>query len=101
MVSNSDVWKRVPLDRFRADFNNLTPYGQWIVTKTLDAMIRHKDPTRVYQNTICDNCVPDLRLFGIQDDGVGNKGLGLLIYLDRERRVLYPISVNKTTPPNT
>ena len=60
-------------------------------------MARYKDPTRHYENTAC-NTDPNLRLFGIQDDGVGNKGLGLQVYLDRERYVLYPMRVYAATP---
>ena len=96
--SNKPTWRRIPFPRFYEDFQRLTPYGKWVVGKTLDAMVLKKNPAAIYQNTICDDSVPDLRLFGIQDDGLGNKRLGLLIYIDAERHILCPVAVYNVRP---
>ena len=93
------VWKLVPYGRFQSDFLRLDPEGQWIVKNTLDAMVHMKNPAAVYQSEACDECIPDLHLFGVHDDGVGNKKLALLIYLDRERKILCPVSVYKARLP--
>ena len=101
MASNgSPVWKRAPFPRFSIDFNRLSAYGKWVVVKTLDAMVCKSNPAAFYQNTVCDECVPDLRLFGIQDDGLENKMLGMLIYIDKERTVLCPVAVYQARPSN-
>jgi len=37
-----------------------------------------------------------LLLFGILDDGLGNKGFELQVYLDRNNKTLVPIRVRKS-----
>ncbi len=98
--SNKPIWKLVRYDRFQSDFLRLSPEGQWIVKNTLNAMVHKKNPTAVYQNEVCDECLPDLYLFGVHDDGIGNKKLALLIHLDRKRKILCPVSVYKARLPN-
>ena len=58
-------------------------------------MLMMKNPAKAYHYTRCDECTPDLYLFGISDDGFGNKGLELQIHLDKQRNVLAPITVRK------
>ena len=58
-------------------------------------MIHYKNPTRVYQNTPCVECIPGVYLFGILNDGVGHRKLKLKIYFNKQTGVLYPISVYK------
>lgn len=86
-------WKLAKIPSFRTDFQRLSAHHQWIVGKTIDSMLMIKDPARVYEYTRCDECVPDLYLFGVADDGVGNKGVELQIYLHRSKSVLAPITV--------
>ena len=88
-------WKLGKVSSFRSDFKKLTPYAQWVVGNTIRSMLSVKDPARVYRYTICDDCTPDLYLFGILDDGMGNKGLELQIHLDKKRKILSPITVRK------
>lgn len=98
MTPANRIWRVVRDPEFRTDFRQLDGSGQWIVEKYLDAMVQQRDPTTKYHNVTCDNCNPDTRLFGIQDDGVGNKRLGLLIRFDRQRNVLYPLGVRPVRP---
>jgi hypothetical protein len=63
-------------------------------------MRKTKDPSKVYKFTNCDDCIEDLYLFGCHDDGLGNKGLEIQVYLDRKRKVLSPITVRKVNQPS-
>ena len=63
-------------------------------------MVYRKDPTAVYHNEVCDECRPNFYIFGIHDDGVGNKKLTLQIYIDKEEKILYPMSVYKAKMPD-
>jgi len=88
-------WKLGKIPSFKSDFEKLPPYEKWVVGKTIRSMLYMKDPTRVYRCTICNDCNPVLYLFGILDDGIGNKGFELQISLDKKRKILSPITVRK------
>ncbi|KFM19613.1 hypothetical protein AAA799P11_00602 [Marine Group I thaumarchaeote SCGC AAA799-P11] len=88
-------WKLGKVPSFKTDFLKLTPYGQWVIGRTIERMLYLKEPQKTYRYTNCDDCMPDLFLFGVLDDGIGNKGLELQIYLDKKRKVLAPITVRK------
>lgn len=99
MTSRNRIWwEVVKSTRFDSDFLELDGRGQWTVDKTLDGMVRCKDPVEVYDGIACDDCMHDTWLFGVQDDGSGNKGLKLQIYINRDRQVLYPVGVWPTEP---
>ena len=49
-----------------------------------EGISHYKDPTRIYQNATCNDCIPSLYLFGIANDRVGNRRLKLQIYFDRQ-----------------
>ncbi len=91
-------WKLGKIPSFKTDFKKLTCYEQWVTGKTIGFMLNLKDPKKAYLYTNCDDCVPDLHLFGILDDGIGNKGLELQIYLDEKKNILAPITVRKVKP---
>ncbi|GEM_PF-6290022 len=93
MENPKPYWKLGKIPSFRADFLKLQPYSQWRVSKTILNMLYLKDPTKIYYYTNCDDCLPDLHLFGIQDDGIGNKGIELQIYIDKQKNILAPITV--------
>ena len=40
--------------------------------------------------------MPGMYLFGVVDDGVGNKGVALQIHLDWINRILSPVSAKST-----
>ena len=44
----------------------------------------YKDPTKIYQNVTCNDCIPGLYLCGIANDRVENRRLKLQIYFDRQ-----------------
>ena len=69
-----------------------------MVENTLYYMVRRKNPTATHHNETCDECLRDHYLFGIHDDGIGNKRLGLLIRIDQERKGLYPVAVYRASP---
>ncbi len=86
-------WKLVRVPSFKTDFEKLNPYGKWLVGKIIESMLQTKDPVRTYCHVTCDEYIPDLYLFGVLDDGVGNKKFGLQIYLDKEKKILFPITI--------
>lgn len=88
-------WKLGKVSSFKTDFQKLSRYGQWIVGKTIESMLLMKNPARAYHYVRCDDCMDDLYLFGILDDGIGNKGYEIQIYLDKKRKILAPITVRK------
>jgi len=89
-------WKLNKIISFKSDFRKLsTPYEKWLVGKIIEHMLSVKDPSKVYQFTRCTDCREGLYLFGIKDDGLGNKGLELQVYLDRKKKILSPITVRK------
>lgn len=95
--STDPVWRRGIFPPFKQDFDKLTPKEQWIVEKIIPAMLHQNDPTQHYQNTICKDCLlDDCYLFGVSDDGGGNKGVALQIHLDRQRKILTPISAKQS-----
>lgn len=60
----------------------------------LDAMTYKKNPAAFYQSVACNDCTPDLRLFGISD-GLGNKMLEMLVYFDKKRKIMCPVAVRR------
>ena len=88
-------WKLGKIPDFKIDFRKLSQIDQWIVGKTIENMLYIKAPEKTYRYTNCDECIPELYLFGVKDDGIGNKGLELQIHLDKKTKVLSPVSVRK------
>ena len=99
MAKPKRYWKLNQILSFKSDFEKLPGYEQWCVNKHLMNMIGMKDPSKKYQFTRCNDLRKDLYLFGIADDGLGNKGIELQVYLDRKNKVLSPITVRKILKP--
>ena len=49
-----------------------------------EGISHYKDPTRIYQNATCDDCIPSLYLFGVANGRIGNRRLKLQICFDRQ-----------------
>ena len=92
-------WKLNKIPSFKSDFQKLSSYEHWCINKIIPLMLSMKDPSKVYEFIICEDGIKDLYLFGIADDGLGNKGIELQIYLDRSKKILSPITVRKVTKP--
>ena len=79
-------------DVFKTCFHKLKPEHQWRVHHTLNNGMRYsKDPTKIYKHEICAECKDGLFLFGIADNGLGHKGVEIMIFLDYKKHILYPI----------
>jgi|APSaa5957512535_1039671.scaffolds.fasta_scaffold16658_6 hypothetical protein len=95
MTNPKPYWKigRHPReDVFKARFQKLKPVHQWRVMRTLNDNMRYnKDPTKTYKHEECKECKKGLFLFGVADDGLGNKGVELMVFFDFKKKVLYPI----------
>ena len=89
-------WEERQFNLFQTTFLELSPYEQWVVTHTITSMIRQKDPRRRHEYVTCHDCMPGMYLFGVVDDGVGNKGVALQIHLDWINRILSPVSAKST-----
>ena len=99
MAPNNDyAWKRGKFPSFKTDFDGLNPHQKWTVVKTIEGMLRSNDPTKTYESIECDNCLPGMNLFGILDDGFGNKGLALQVHINEQDKILTPISVKVVSP---
>ena len=92
------IWKLGTHARFQSDYMQLNPRGKWIVTNTLNAMTHMKNPLVSYEAEACDECMPNLYLFGIDKDGIGHTLLEMLIYVDKAKKILTPVAVSRTTP---
>ena len=101
MVSNNKFWKAGRFPHFQTDFFKLSPYEKWVVHHTIEGMTNQRNPIRGREHTTCDDCIPDMYLLGVVDDGLGNKGLVLQIHLDRQTNILTPISVTHVHRPQS
>jgi hypothetical protein len=54
-----------------------------------------KDPRKIYEYSICHDCPPDFFLFGISDDGLGNKGIEVQVWLDRKTETAWFLKCRK------
>ena len=97
MTQNNISWVLNIVDGFLVYYNKLNKRGRWVVDHTLEGMCRQNDPTKFYQNTICDDCIPGMYLFGILDDGLGHKALEMQVHIDKQTRILSPVLVRSTT----
>ena len=96
MVANNKVfWKIGQMDIFQPSFILLNGYEQWVVTNTMNGMLHYKDPTKIYKNITCKNCILGSHLFGIANDGIGHRKLKLQIHFNEQTNVMSPISVNR------
>ena len=79
-------------DVFKTCFQKLKLQHQWVLHHELnDGFCYAKDPTRIYNHKVCKECKEGMFLFGIADDGVGNKGVEVMIFLDYKKNILHPI----------
>ena len=95
MKSHKQYWQigRHPKeDVFKTCFLKLKPEHKWRVHHSINnVMLYSKDPVKVIKHKICEECKDGLVLFGLADDGVGNKGVELMVFLNYKKHVLYPI----------
>ncbi len=97
MTKNKAIWNIAKIPSFRKDFQNLRLVEQWRVSHAINNMRYVKDPTRLYPYPQCDNCPNNMYLFGISDDGVGNKGLEIQIIVSKDTHTLYPFNCRHST----
>lgn len=94
--SSSPIWEWVSTSDFSKDFKQLDRKERWIADKHLNAMLCDPNPLASREYKVCNECVPESHLFGINDDGGGNKRLGLLIHFNWERKTLFNGSESRT-----
>ena len=99
MTPNNISWV-LRIGDFPVYYWKLNKRERWTVDHTLEGMCRQNDPTKFYQSTICDECEPNTHLFGILNDGLGNKGLELQVKVDKQTRVLSPMLVRRIQHPD-
>ncbi|MBS1267840.1 MAG: hypothetical protein MAG458_00553 [Nitrosopumilus sp.] len=77
---------------FRTRFQKLKPEYQWRVHHAINTVMRYsKDPLKTYKHEICKECKDGLYLFGIADNGLGHKGVELMLFLDYKKKIILPI----------
>jgi len=83
----------------KSDFSKLSESDQWRVRNFVRSVVHIKDPVKFYKTTKCPNCPPSVRLFGISDDGLGNKGIEVQVWLRNPRNELIFLKCRKAEKP--
>ena len=91
------IWNVAKIPSFKKDFLKLTPKEQWIVGRAINSMRYVKNPARLFPYPQCDHCPENMYLFGVSDDGIGNKGLEIQMIVGKKTHTLYPFNCRKTT----
>jgi hypothetical protein len=86
---NSKIYWKVQFTKgFKKSYLNLSEKDKWIVKHFLNDIRYLKDPRKHYLYSVCDDCPPSYCLFGVSDDGLGNKGLDVLIIIAKNDTLL-------------
>lgn len=80
---------------FQAAFHDLSDLDQWRAKGFIRNIVFMKNPPAVYNYTKCKKCPPDFYLFGISDDGLGNKGIEFQVWLHRKSNTLWFLKCKK------
>ena len=82
---------------FKNDFLKLNDKDMWRVSGFLRNVVYANDPTEMYEITECADCPPSVVLFGLSDDGLGNKGIEIQVWINKKFNILHFLKCNKTT----
>ncbi len=96
MKAKKIIWDIAKIPSFKKDFTKLSLKEKWVVSQSVNAMRYVKDPSKLFPYPQCDSCPPNMYLFGVSDDGVGNKGLEIQIVIGKETKILYPFNCRKS-----
>ncbi len=66
---------------FKKSYGKLSLKDKWVVTHFLNHIRYLKDPKKHYEYQTCKDCPPNYCLFGVSDDGLGNKSVSVLIII--------------------
>lgn len=83
----------------KSDFSKLNEIDQWRVRNFVRSVAHIKDPAKFYNTTKCRNCPPSVCLFGISDDGLGNKGIEVQIWIRNSKKELIFLKCRKAEKP--
>ncbi|CAE6488990.1 hypothetical protein [Candidatus Nitrosotenuis uzonensis] len=100
MATPKVFWSIQFTNGFKKSFAGLTELEQWRVRGFLRNIVHIKDPTKVYHHTACENCPPDFHLFGLSDDGLGNSGIEIQVWLHKKTQTAWFLKCRKATKPN-
>ena len=94
MKTPSVFWNIQLTKGFKKSYGKLSLKDKWIVKHFLNDIRYLKEPKRHYAYETCKNCPPSHCLFGIADDGIGNKGVSVLI-ITSDNKILVGIIAKK------
>lgn len=88
MTTSKIYWKIQFTTGFKKSYLNLSEKDKWRAKHFLNEIRYVKDPRRHYSYTVCKKCPPSYCLFGVGDDGLGNKGIEVLIIMAKNNVLL-------------
>jgi len=92
-------WELVLTTGFKSNFSKLNELDKWRVRFFIRNVAHFKDPTKFYNTTKCKKCPHSVLLFGISDDGIGNKGIEVQIWIRNTRKELIFLKCRKAKKP--
>jgi hypothetical protein len=99
MVQHKIFWSLQFTNGFKKAYTNLGHLEQWRVKGFIQNVVLIKEPTEVYHHTPCEDCPPDFHLFGLSDDGLGNKGIEIQIWLNHKANTAWFLKCRKAMKP--
>jgi hypothetical protein len=69
------------------DKNKITDLSRWRLQYFIKNLVNSENPVNVWNHTTCDKN-RDFHLIGLNDDGLGNKKLEIVLKLDFENKSL-------------
>ena len=88
MASPKIFWSVRFTTGFHKSFKILCPLDMWRIEGFIRNIVYLKDPRKIHYYTICHDCPPQIALFGISDDGLGNKGIEILTWIDDKSKMI-------------
>lgn len=84
---------------FKTSFKELCPTEKWRIMGFIRNIAITEKPTEMYAHTPCEKCPPNFFLFGISDDGLGNKGIEIQVWLDEKTGTGWFLRCRKASKP--
>lgn len=92
-------WSLQFTNGYKKSFRSLSENDKWRVRGFIRNIVNVKEPTLVYQHTVCKECPPDFYLFGLSDDGLGNKGIENQVWINRKEKIIWFLKCKKAVKP--
>ena len=98
-MKNKIFWELILTTGFKSYFSKLDKHDKWRIRFFIRNVAQFKDPVKFYNTTKCKDCPNSVLLFGISDDGIGNKGIEVQIWMRNTRKELIFLKCIKVKKP--